>query len=128
MHSNYKPDLYNSVSPYFIVDDVPGFIRFLETVFDAAALAVYRQPDGSVMHAEFRIDDSVIMLSNSTETYPATRSWIHVYVPDARLTYRKAVDFGCESLQAPVQKDDPDLRGTFRDPSGNFWAVGTKTS
>jgi uncharacterized glyoxalase superfamily protein PhnB len=39
----------------------------------------------------------------------------------------KAVEAGCEIIEAPMRKEhDPDKRGQFRDFSGNTWAVGTQ--
>lgn len=128
MNAQFKPEGYNSVSPYLIVDNAPDFIRFIQQVFDAKELTLYKNQDDSVMHAEFRIDDSVIMLSNSTANYAATSVWMHVYVNDSDAVYRRALDFGCAGIEAPVQKGDPDKRGTFKDLSGNYWAVATRIS
>ncbi|MEO8232306.1 MAG: hypothetical protein ABI638_08480 [Ignavibacteriota bacterium] len=79
------------------------------------------------MHAEIQVDDSIIMIADSTEKYLAYQLWIHVYVPDAQSTFNKAVDYGCEPIEKPVQKEgDPDCRGAFKDFAGNYWAIGTQ--
>jgi PhnB protein len=79
------------------------------------------------MHAELRVDDSVIMLSEATEKYPPVPSVMHVYVPDADATYRKAMAAGCTSIEPPRQQPgDPDRRATFIDFAGNMWSVGTQ--
>lgn len=125
----YKPDNYNAVSPYFIVNGAQQFIDFLKTLFDAKELRRYNNADGTIMHAEVRIDDSVIMLGDASEKYPATNFWMHVYVPDAKAYYEKALALGCEGIEPPVNKEgDPDTRGTFKDFAGNYWAVGTQTN
>jgi PhnB protein len=127
MKKSFKPDGYNSVSPYFIVDDADRFIRLIKQIFNATELRRYDMPDGSVMHAEFRIDDSVIMLGEASETYPPVPVVIHVYVPDVDETFQKAVDAGCEIVEKPKnQEGDPDLRATFKDFAGNMWSVGTQ--
>lgn len=126
MSHPFKPDGYNSVSPYFIVNEASRFITMLKEIFAAEELSRYDNPDGTIMHAEVRIDDSVIMLSDATEKYPPLSIWMHVYVPDSKAIYEKALAYGCEGIEAPVQKGDPDLRGTFKDFAGNYWAVGTK--
>lgn len=126
---SFKPTGYNSVSPYFIVDGAQKMINLLTSIFNAKELRRYDQPDGSIMHAELQIDDSVIMLADSTREYPSNQLLIHVYVADVHAVFKKAIDSGCEAIEAPVQKgEDPDVRGQFKDFSGNIWAVGTQRS
>ena len=61
MESKYKPENYNSVSPYLVVHGAQRMIELLKSIFDAEELRKYDMPDGTIMHAEVRIDDSVIM-------------------------------------------------------------------
>lgn len=123
----YKPDNYNSVSPYFIIYEAQKFIELMKAIFDAEELRRYDRPDGSIMHAELQIDDSVIMLGTASEEFSPTIFWMHVYVPDAKATYEKALSLGCEGIEPPINKEgDPDTRGTFKDFAGNMWSVGTQ--
>ncbi len=125
MVTNFKPEGYNSVSPYFILKDAEAFIKLLATVFDATVLRKFDRPDGKIMHAEVKIDDSIIMLSEATEKYLPITLVMHVYVKDAKATFEKALAAGCKIEQEPKQADnDPDLRGTFVDFAGNMWSVG----
>jgi PhnB protein len=127
MNSSFKPSGYNSVSPYFIVDDALRFAEFLKKLFNAVELRRYAMPDGTIMHMEMQMDDSVIMLGNSSKQYPAIHQLVHVYVSDAATTFKKAIELGCTSLQEPKQmQGDPDVRGTFQDFAGNTWSVGTQ--
>lgn len=126
---NFKPKGYNSASPYFIIHEAKKFIDLMIAIFDAKELRRYEKPDGSIMHSELQIDDSVIMLGEASEEYQATTFWMHVYVPDAQAIYDKALSLGCEGIEEPVNKeDDPDTRGTFKDFAGNMWSVGTQKS
>ncbi len=124
--TTFKPSGYNSVSPYFIVEDVEVFVNMLIHVFNSTVIRRFHRNDGSIQHMEIRIDDSVIMVSEATETYPANQFLIHVYVPDVYETYKKALSVGCTSIEEPIQKDDPDTRGMFEDVAGNIWAIGTQ--
>ncbi|WP_194776213.1 VOC family protein [Pararhodonellum marinum] len=127
MTKDFKPEGYNSVSPYFIVDGADKFIDLLKQVFDAKVLREFRLSDGNLMHAEVQIDDSVIMLSNSSAKYPPITLVMHVYVPDVDKIYQIAIEAGCEAVEAPKENDgDPDRRGTFKDFAGNMWSVGTQ--
>lgn len=123
----YKPDNYTSVSPYFIIYEAQKFIDLMKAIFDANELKRYDRTDGSIMHAELQIDDSVIMLGTASQEFTPTTFWMHVYVPDAIATYEKALSLGCEGIEPPINKEgDPDTRGTFKNFAGNMWSVGTR--
>lgn len=127
MKNNFKPTGYNSASPYFIVNGAQKFIDLLKEIFDAWELRRYDMPDGSIMHAEIRIDDSVIMLGDSSEKFPPVPLVMHVYVPDVDKTFDNAIKAGCEIIEQPKERDaDPDRRATFKDFAGNIWSIGTQ--
>jgi len=124
----FKPASYNSASPYLIVTDAAATIRFLVTVFGAAELRRFADPaSGRLMHAEVRLDDTVIMVGDCVQgVWPAVAAHVHVYVPDVDATYGKALQNGATAVQAPVQKQDEDKRGGFKDAWGTTWWVATK--
>lgn len=49
----------------------------MKGIFDAKEPRRYDLPDGFIMYAEIQIDDSVIMLSDSSEKYPPLPIVIH---------------------------------------------------
>lgn len=127
MDKAYKPEGYNSVSPYFIVDNAQKLIDFLVQLFDGKELRKYKREDGTIMHAEVKIDDSVVMISDATHEYPPVTIIMHVYVKDVNTTYIKALKLGASELQKPVNNvGEPDYRGTFLDFAGNMWSVSTQ--
>lgn len=127
MTTAWKPENYNSVSVYIVADNAQRVIDFLKKTFDAADLRRFDNPDGKIMHAEVRVNDTVVMIADASGAYPAFPVWLHVYVPDAQATYKKALAAGGVSVQEPVRKDgDPDLRGGVKDPSGNTWWISTQ--
>ena len=127
MNTSFKPTGYNSLSPYLIVDGAQKMLDLLKGIFQASELRRYDNPDGTIMHVEVRIDDSVLMIADASSEYPANELLLHVYVPDVHETFKKAIDLGCEAIEQPVNKGgDPDTRGSFKDFSGNIWAVGTQ--
>jgi uncharacterized glyoxalase superfamily protein PhnB len=126
MATTYKPAGYSSVSPYLIVDGAERTIAFLTRAFGARELRRFPDPDGGIRHAEVRLDDSVLMLTDGGPGYPPVPCHVHVYVPDVDAAYERALAAGGESVQAPVKKDDADRRGGVRDPGGTTWWIGTK--
>jgi uncharacterized glyoxalase superfamily protein PhnB len=122
-----KPEGYSTVSPYLIVGGAQAVIDFLREAFDAAELRRYDLPDGSVMHAEVRIGDSVVMIGDAGADWPPAPAHLHVYVADVDAAYRRAVGAGGVSVSEPAQKEgEPDRRGGVRDPGGNTWWIATQ--
>jgi uncharacterized glyoxalase superfamily protein PhnB len=125
---SYKPEEYSTVSPYLIVNGAAGTIDFLVKVFDAAELRRFPDEDGTLRHAEVRIDDTVVMIADGVEGWPPIPAHVHVYVADVDATYRRALEAGAASVQEPVKKDDPDKRGGVRDAGGTTWWIATKVA
>jgi PhnB protein len=75
----HKPEGYSSVSPYLIVDGASRTIDFLVRVFDAVELRRFPADRGKLMHAEVRIDDTVVMLADASGDWPAIPASVHVY-------------------------------------------------
>lgn len=123
---SHKPEGYTSVAPYLIVDGAARTIDFLVRVFGAEELRRFAGPDGRVMHAEVRIDDTVVMLADGGGDWPPVPANVHVYVPDVDDVYRRALEAGAVSVQEPVKKDDEDRRGGVRDAVGTTWWIATR--
>lgn len=125
--STWKPAGYPSVSPYLICSEPDALIAFLTSVFEATLVRRFDRPDGSLMHGEIRIDDSIIMMGGGATEYKSAEVHVHVYVADAQAVYDRAIAAGAEPVQPPVRKDaDDDFRGGFRDPAGHTWWVATQ--
>ena len=122
----YKPESYNTVSPYLIVDGANRTIEFLKTVFGASELRRFEDAVGNIMHAEVRIDDTVLMLADSAEDWPPVTSHVHIYVNDVDTIYKRSLEAGAVSVQVPIKKDDEDKRGGVKDAGGTTWWIATK--
>jgi PhnB protein len=127
MPASTKPEGYSTVSPYLIAAGAQQVIDFLKKAFGARELRRYDMPDGSIMHAEVRIDDTVVMIGDAGKDWPAVPSHLHVYVDDVDEVYQRALRAGGVSVQAPEREgDDPDRRGGVKDPAGNTWWIATQ--
>lgn len=127
MNPSWKPESYNSVSVYIMAERAQRLIDFLKQTFDAEPLRRFDGPDGRIMHAEVRVGDTVVMLSEANNAYPAFPVWLHVYVPDVEAAYNKALAAGGVSVQQPTRREgDPDRRGGVQDPAGNTWWISTQ--
>lgn len=125
--THWKPPTYNSVSVYLMSEKPEAVLAFLRAVFDGEILRHFSHPDGSIMHAEIRIDDTVVMLSGGGGGEWAYQAHLHVYVKDVEATYQRALEYGAEPVQPPQRKTpDDDCRGGVRDACGNTWWIATQ--
>ena len=126
MNTSYKPAGYTSVAPYLIVSSASDTLKFLAAVFDAKELRKFTDPGGRVVHAEVRVDDTVVMLAEGAGAFPPVPAHVHVYVSDVDAVYARALAHGAVSIQEPVKKDDEDKRGGIQDAGGTTWWIATK--
>ena len=120
------PEGYGTCSPLFSVRGAARLIDFLKKAFGATEIYRFPSPDGTVMHAELKIGDSVLMLGEAADQqHPPMPVALYLYVDDADATYRKALDAGGESIGAPDDMFWGDRVATVKDFAGNKWWIAT---
>lgn len=125
--AGWKPTGYSTVSPYLVADGAQQVLDFLGATFDGQQLRRYDGPDGTIMHAEVRIGDTVVMIGDAGESWPAVPCHVHVYVDDVDAAFLQAVAAGGVAVQEPARREgDPDRRGGVKDPAGNTWWIATQ--
>lgn len=127
------PPGYHTITPYLIVADCAAAIAFYQRAFAAEELMRMAMPDGKIMHAEIRIGDSFLMLSDEAQDWGA-RSPAHyggspvslmLYLPDADSTYAQALAAGATSVRPMASQFWGDRMGRVKDPFGHEWSLGT---
>ena len=125
-HVKPVPDGYHTLTPYLVADGADRVISFMKDAFGAKAVfEPMMRPDGKIMHAEFKIGDSVLMIADSSERAKATASMLYVYVPNVDAVYQKALKAGATSVMEPANMFYGDRSGGVKDPAGNHWHIGT---
>ena len=120
------PEGYHTITPYLVVDGAEKIIRFVKEAFGAQPVfEPMMRPDGKVMHAEFKIGDSVVMLADTSERAQATSDMLYLYVPNVDAVYQKAIKAGGKSLMEPMDQFYGDRSGSVMDPAGNRWFIAT---
>jgi uncharacterized glyoxalase superfamily protein PhnB len=120
------PDGYHTVTPYLVVRGAAKTLEFVKQAFGAKIVGEpMKRPDGTIMHAEFKIGDSLVMLSEATEQTTPTQSMLYLYVPDVDAVYQRAIAAGGTSLMEPADQFYGDRSGGLQDPAGNRWFIGT---
>ncbi len=120
-----KPDGYHTVTPYLTVTGVGTLIEFIRNAFDATVTDCLKRDDGSVMHAEARIGDSIIMMGEAGDRWKPRPCTLHLYVEDVDAVYRSAIRAGGVSLREPADQFYGDRSGGVEDACGNQWWIAT---
>lgn len=119
------PEGYHAVTPLLAVKGAMRLIDFLKAAFGAVELSRFAAPDGTLMHAELKIGDSIVMLGEAMEGSPSMPASLYLYVLDADATFRAALDAGGESMEEPADRFWGDRMGLIRDFAGNRWWIAT---
>ena len=119
------PEGHHTVTPYLVVEGVPKLIDFLKQAFGAEERLRMPRPDGTVMHAEVRIGDSIVMMGEPMGEWKPMPGMLHLYVDDTDSLYKRALQAGATSLREPSDEFYGDRAAGVRDPSGNHWWIAT---
>jgi PhnB protein len=127
------PDGYNTVSPYLAVDDAEKAVEYYKKAFGAEETVRMNGPDGRIGHAELKIGDSHLMLSDpfpQSSTKPPTELGgtsvsIFMYVEDVDAVVQKAVDQGATVTMEVEDQFWGDRFGSITDPFGHNWSIAT---
>ena len=119
------PQGYNSVTSVLISDGATRLIEFIKQTFDAQERERVPSPGGRIAHAELKIGDSIIMLSDSSEEWKATPGNLYVYVDEVDGVYQKALRAGAVTIREPKNQFYGDRNASVKDPFGNIWGIAT---
>ena len=129
----WMPPGYHRVTAYLVVRNAAEAVRFYERAFGAEPMLKLTLPDGSYAHAEIRIGDTYLMMSEESEQW-GTRSpqalggspvSFMFYVPDVDAAYARALAAGCTQVRPVEDQFYGDRTGTVMDPYGYQWSIGT---
>ena len=129
------PEGYHTLTPFLTVRDAMSAIEFYKKAFGAEERGVAKGPDGKVMHAELKIGDSIIMLSDEFPDFGALSPLssggagmgLHIYVDRVDEAFDRAVKAGAQ-VEMPVSDQFwGDRYGKLKDPFGHKWSIATHT-
>ncbi len=126
------PEGYYSLTPYVVCKDAAKAIDFYTKAFGAQEITRMPGPGGRVMHAEVKIGNSVLMLSDENPDRGAVApsgkgrsASLVFYTEDCDTVFQRAIDLGATSIEAPTDMFWGDRMGNLTDPSGHQWAIAT---
>jgi PhnB protein len=127
------PEGYSTVTAYLAVDDAAAAIEYYTKAFGAEEKVRMDAPGGKIGHAELKIGDSMVMLSDpfpQASTKPpqelgGSSVGIFMYVEDVDAVVQRAVDAGATITMEVADQFWGDRFGTVTDPFGHIWSIAT---
>jgi PhnB protein len=124
------PKGYHTVTPSIVVAGAGKAIDFYKQAFGAEELMRFPGPDGTIMHAEIRIGDSIVMLSDempeqgggrSPKSIGGTPVSFFIYKENVDAAWKRAVDAGAQTIMPLADQFWGDRTGCLEDPFGHRW-------
>jgi len=125
-----KTPHYNKVNPFIIIKGgAVNFIKFLETVFDGNEnkLVRTRDKDGTLIHAEVQIGNSMLLIADSKDDWAFTPAFLQIYVDKAQQILDKAKSEKAEIVTELSNFYNGLKLARLKDPFGNIWWLYEKT-
>lgn len=123
--ATYMPKGFHTLAPYLVVKGAGKLLEFCSQAFGAEVKGRFPLPDGTLMHAEIQIGDSMVEMGDAGGKWAPLEAALHLYVPDADAVYERAIAAGATSLYAPMDQPYGDREGGITDPCGNSWYIAT---
>jgi PhnB protein len=127
------PEGHRTVTPYLAIKNAAKALEFYKRAFGASESYKLMMPDGRLGHAEIRLGDSIVMLSDefpefggkAPETLGGSPVSIHLYVEDVDKFFEKALAAGAKERKPVMDQFYGDRSGQLEDPFGHLWWVAT---
>ena len=129
------PAGFHAVTPVLTVKDAEKAIGFYQRAFGAEERMRFLGPDEkSIMHAEIKIGDSIIMLGEEhpetgcrgPQSLGGTPVSLYLYVEDADQAFTRAVSAGARADMPVADMFWGDRFGQVTDPFGHKWNLATR--
>lgn len=138
MTSSIKPipEGMHTVTPHLICRNASDAIAFYEKAFGAVELFRMLGPNGKIAHAQIKIGDSVLMMTDENaecgmagpQTLNGTPVSLYLYFENADKAFDRAVSAGATVKMPLADMFWGDRWGAVDDPFGHHWHIATHVS
>jgi len=119
------PDGFHTITPYLVLNNAGKVIEFLKNAFGAEEVYRHMRGEGVIGHAQVKIGDSMLMISDATSEHGAAPCMIYFYVKDCDAWYERAMKAGATSIMKPMDMFYGDRNAGVKDQSGMQWWIAT---
>jgi PhnB protein len=124
------------IAPHLIVRDGAAAVAFYGQAFGARELYRSAMPDGQGIHAQLRVFDSVVFVSDESMRHPdlavhapptlgGAATILELYVDDVDAVSDRAVSAGATATLPPADTFFGDRDGWVTDPFGHIWGLAS---
>jgi PhnB protein len=124
------PEGYHSITPYITCKNAGRAMDFYKKAFGATEINRMPGPDGRIMHAELRIGDSLIFISDEFPGMSVAPSGdglspysLFLYTDNVDDIFNRAVREGCRADMPLADMFWGDRYGKVTDPFGHHWGL-----
>ena len=135
MTSSVKPipEGMHTVTPHLVCANAADAIAFYQKAFGATELFRMPGPTGKIAHAQIKIGNSVLMLTDESpecgmagpKTLKGTPVSLYLYFEDADQAFERAVTAGATVVTPLADMFWGDRWGNVVDPFGHHWHIAT---
>ena len=119
------PAGFRTVTPYLFITGTAEALEWYKKAFNAKEVRRQTTPEGTIMHAQIRIGDSVVMMGETNAQAKPMPTMLYVYVEDVDAVYKRALQAGAKSVRELKDEFYGDRAGGVTDPVGNQWWIAT---
>jgi uncharacterized glyoxalase superfamily protein PhnB/catechol 2,3-dioxygenase-like lactoylglutathione lyase family enzyme len=117
------PEHLSTVTPRLVLDGATAAIDFYVKAFGAQELGErHCTPDGTLIHAELRIGDSVVMVTEGT----GFNALLCTYWSDVDAAWERALAAGAEVVHRLADHFYGERGGRVQDPFGQQWMLSAR--
>jgi PhnB protein len=125
--SGYMPPGFNTVTPYFFVNDAERFVAFLVQGLCGVETCRTMRANGLIQNVIVQLGTSAVMVSEAAGKYPSMAAAYYLYVKDAETSMRRAIEHGAQLEMAVADMPYGDWQGGVRDAHENIWWISQRT-
>ena len=123
------PKGYHTVTPSLVIAGAAKAIEFYKKAFGAVEKSRFPAPNGTLMHAEIRIGDSIIMMGDEMpeqggrgpKSLGGSPVTLFIYQDNVDAAWKRAVNAGAKVVMPLSDQFWGDRGGCLEDPFGHNW-------
>ncbi len=128
------PEKLHTITPHLVIRGAAEAIDFYKRALGAQEIYRHAAPDGKIMHAQLRIGDSALFVSDefpgsssqSPQSLRGTSIVLNIYVSNVDDLWQRATTAGA-TVRSPLQNQFwGDRYGQVQDPYGHVWALAQR--
>lgn len=129
---NYVPREFKTINIFLFVKNAHEALKFYNSAFDAEVVNKFESPDGYIVHAQMKIDDTIIFVAEISDKFPMSPGAdsgvvVQIYTGDVEGMFENAIRAGATEVLPISEQFYGDRSGMVRDPFGHLWVIATHT-